>query len=199
MRKRQNRTKMFAGSQGRAQPAEEIGRLLRGQQRVDHKGHHRKPRDQKDRVVNVQTEGADLRYDIVLSDLVIGINEIGRAFWRGDPRIFVDVSIVRHVSASPVLFLVWNGASGAPNHDRAVCMLGELPTVGRPDVIDDRQRRPPHRRVHRARRDRRRFHQLRASAHRRHLSRGHARSRCAQRFPRHASALPTRRMRQVFG
>ena len=39
--------------------------------------------------MNIQAKGPDLRFDIVLTNLVISFDEIGRALWR---RVFPEFS-----------------------------------------------------------------------------------------------------------
>jgi hypothetical protein len=61
--------------------------LVGQRQRVEHEDDNRQPRDEENRVVNVQSERPDLRFDIVLTDLVIGLNDIRRPLGRRNTLI----------------------------------------------------------------------------------------------------------------
>ena len=55
--------------------------LFRQQQRIQHENHDGRARDDENRVVDVQTEGSDFRFKVVLTDLVIGLDDIGYTIW----------------------------------------------------------------------------------------------------------------------
>ena len=62
--------------QGVPQRTEPRLRFVLKRQGQDHKGHDRQPRDQKDGVVDIEPERPDGAFDIVLTDLVFGLDHI---------------------------------------------------------------------------------------------------------------------------
>ena len=58
----------------------EFARLFRQREGVKDKSDDRQPGNQENRVVNVQTERTDLRFNVVLPDFVIGIDQVRDAF-----------------------------------------------------------------------------------------------------------------------
>ena len=63
---------------------EDRGGLLWQCNGVKDEDHHSDPRNQKDRVVNIQPERPDLPLDIVLTDFIISIDDIRLALRLGD-------------------------------------------------------------------------------------------------------------------
>src|SRR6056297_194930 len=69
----------------REQPTEHVACLIGQCERVEYEQHHRETRDEEDRVMDIKAERTDPRYDIVLTDLVIGLDEIHVPLGRGYP------------------------------------------------------------------------------------------------------------------
>ena len=120
--------------QRRPQPAEERGRLLGRQQRVKHESDDRQAGYQEDRIVDVEAEGAELPLQIVLTDLEIGVDDVGRTFRLGNAG---GACLVTHL-LSLLLRQGWRTAKPLAGH---ACFIAGL--AARSDCICER----PHQEV----------------------------------------------------
>ena len=94
------------GRQPRSKPAEKRTRLFGQRQGVKNEGYDGQPRNHEHGVVDVKTEGAELALDIVLSDLVIGVDQFRLSLRDGNACDFFSIG---HVL---LLSFVWGGVSG---------------------------------------------------------------------------------------
>ena len=86
------------------QPAEEGRRLFRQRQRVKDEGHDGQRRDQKDRVVNVEAERPQIAFKVVLTDRVIGIDDVCVPFRQGNALGVVGIG---HLATSCRVVGIW--------------------------------------------------------------------------------------------
>ena len=84
--------------QRRTQPAKKCSGLLRCEERVNDEGDDAKPRNRKNRVVNVELKRADAGFYVVLTDLVFGIDDLGRPVRSGYPLV---CGVVLQFTTSP--------------------------------------------------------------------------------------------------
>ena len=97
-----------AGRQGAADVVEDRADLVLEGQRQHHESDDHQTGDQEYRIVDVQSEGTQVGLDVVLADLVVGLDDLAGALRRGDVGGFVRCrsACLAHLG-TPVLVLSW--------------------------------------------------------------------------------------------